>query len=253
MAFAVEFRQMISILWTVAFEEQFYLVWPIIIKFVRNSELVFITIAILFIALLTRCLSLNYAAFPNKMIDSFPLARLDGFMFGAMLAFAFRKSAIRELLNKYRWFVFSGSLFFLYLGLFSIPNLYEGIHFTGILDPYIWKFFLVDLGCVLLVASSIICIPVTFLFSLKPIVYLGRVSYGAYLIHSPCLYATFYYLQFVNNPPVSKTICFFITGFTVIFTIAGLSYRYFEGYFLKLKTRYERISTASSVFEKNKK
>jgi peptidoglycan/LPS O-acetylase OafA/YrhL len=81
--------------------------------------------------------------------------------------------------------------------------------------------------------------------------FLGKISYGIYVIH-PLL--IFYFSKFLNLVPIEGTLKY-VFVYTVIvgstIGIAYLSYRYFETYFLKLKRKYTVVnSSATSLLKK---
>jgi peptidoglycan/LPS O-acetylase OafA/YrhL len=73
---------------------------------------------------------------------------------------------------------------------------------------------------------------------LRPVAFVGTVSYGMYLLNSLCLHA----VRGVLNPlgVIYPPVIFAITlGVTV--TVAYLSHRYYESRFLALKERFSRL------------
>lgn len=70
---------------------------------------------------------------------------------------------------------------------------------------------------------------------LRPLAYIGRVSYGMYLLH-PLTLGLCAFLFDGRNAGTSGMVVF-VTG-TVAF--AGLSFKYFEGPILAQKKRFER-------------
>jgi peptidoglycan/LPS O-acetylase OafA/YrhL len=73
--------------------------------------------------------------------------------------------------------------------------------------------------------------------------YLGKISYGFYLMHKIPLFLVLFiaekYLASYNIVAVNIFIYVFSYGLSIL--LAGLSYKYFESYFLKLKIKYSDI------------
>lgn len=65
-----------------------------------------------------------------------------------------------------------------------------------------------------------------------PLQYVGKISYGIYLIHEFVLYFLFK-TWFIGHPLADGVI--FVIGATLTIALASLSYRYFESYFLNKK------------------
>jgi peptidoglycan/LPS O-acetylase OafA/YrhL len=84
---------LLGVTWSLAVEEQFYLVWPIIVRLCSKTQLKGITISLIcFSPLLRFCLVQHHVdVYPNTF------CRLDGLMWGALLALLFRsKTFSRE-------------------------------------------------------------------------------------------------------------------------------------------------------------
>lgn len=131
---------LLGVTWSLAVEEQFYLAWPLVVRFCSESQLRKVAIAVI-------CISpaLRYYLSPHHVdIYSNTFCRLDGLMAGALLALAVRSASFEpakflagawialfvsaplalliDTLHA-RWIVFSlvalSSVSFVYLALFS--------------------------------------------------------------------------------------------------------------------------------------
>ena len=77
-------------LWSLAVEEQFYIVWPLIIFFIRNRKMLMFAAGILAVfALIFRLASLH-AGVPFVLIYRLTPCRMDELLAGAWVALAFR-------------------------------------------------------------------------------------------------------------------------------------------------------------------
>ncbi len=132
---------LLGVTWSLAVEEQFYLVWPLVVRFCTEAQL-------RRIAVTTICLSPAlrfYASLHHVEIYSNTFCRLDGLMAGALLAIVIRSTSffpskfvarawvlllvcaplavVIDTLHDTRWIVFSlvaaASASFVYLALFS--------------------------------------------------------------------------------------------------------------------------------------
>ena len=74
--------------------------------------------------------------------------------------------------------------------------------------------------------------------------YFGRISYGIYMYHVICMnLVVFLMLRLKEHVLLNDTLSIsliYIFTFAITIFVAGLSYRYFEAYFLKLKTKYKK-------------
>jgi peptidoglycan/LPS O-acetylase OafA/YrhL len=131
---------LLGVTWSLAVEEQFYLAWPLVVRFCRESQLRNIAIAVICISPALR----YYLSLHHVDIYSNTFCRLDGLMAGALLALVVRSASfvpakfltrawITLLLSAplallidtlhAKWIVFSlvalASVSFVYLALFS--------------------------------------------------------------------------------------------------------------------------------------
>ena len=72
---------------------------------------------------------------------------------------------------------------------------------------------------------------------LKWMQYIGRISYGMYMFNMLCLNIAKKSLGWVH---AGKGFELFFTTLLITVLVAGLSFRYYESFFLRLKYRFER-------------
>lgn len=218
--------------WSLSIEEQFYVLWPIILFLFLNvfKERKFVIISIAIIALLSWLLRIylaNNGASIARLFNGLD-TRADALMVGctvaAMLSSRLFNSTVPALL--YRLLSILSVLSVLGLCTFAIlSNWYVlWMHYLG--------FFIVEL-LTAIVIFDIIVNPDCFLKNLlrmKWLVWVGSISYGLYLWHYPVFRA----ISSMGFQGWAK----FTVGMLSTLMLSWLSYRTLELPVLKLKTRF---------------
>jgi peptidoglycan/LPS O-acetylase OafA/YrhL len=193
-----------ALLWSVSIEEQFYLVWPWLIR-ANHNRIRSVAFAMLALATVTRLiLAANGTLHPGVWCNT--LARLDPIAGGALLAFSLRGKT-----PKSNIFLLAAGL----LGLLATGG-------TGMHDG--WASLL---SYPLAAASAVAVLYGTLGLGLDNamFVWLGKVSYGLYVFHVAAL-------RVAPNA---------IAGLALTIAAAAISYRLLETPFLRLKERFAKI------------
>jgi peptidoglycan/LPS O-acetylase OafA/YrhL len=160
-------------LWSLAIEEQFYIVWPLFcwLLFRRRRLFLAVTLAFWLVSFL------SMAWFDSRTVAFFsPLARFWELLSGALLAYAARQPT-PPLDNRVREAVGWVGLALLLVAIFTTP---EGL-FPG------WRVLLPVGGTCLLILAGPGAWLARFALSCRPMVFLGLISYPLYLWHWPLL------------------------------------------------------------------
>jgi peptidoglycan/LPS O-acetylase OafA/YrhL len=223
--------------WSLAVEEQFYLVWPILVLTLNRRVLVGICLACLPISLALR---LRFGAHGNTAgADFFTLSRMDALAVGALVAILARgPGGLRALKAPARWIV----LVCLLLWMAFLPST-GGKHWKG---SGSFIYMPIELLCGGLICLSLNAPPATAmarLFSAKPLRFFGKYSYGLYVFHF-LLYPSFQLLYARLPLPgrlhAGNVGLFGLGVFSTVgsVTVAFLSYQLYEKQLLKLKSRF---------------
>jgi peptidoglycan/LPS O-acetylase OafA/YrhL len=231
-------------LWSLSVEEQFYLIWPFVVRKLSIRHLTFLSIALLFFTPLLR-LALLFG--PVQLHDTYYKTWdvMDFFASGCCMALAARSSRFQPYMARAIAPLMISGLVLLFLpGWFSTSNatvskIYQAIS----LDPFLLFFS----GMVLLayarpgIASTLLA---------RPLVFLGNISYGLYLCHLFIfeLIERHWPAHITGNLGLGSTaIIQFLVQATAAILIAYLSRYTFEEYFLRRKPRHPgapRLSTS---------
>jgi peptidoglycan/LPS O-acetylase OafA/YrhL len=220
-----------SPLWSVSIEEQFYILWPLVLWFVGIRHIPRIAAIMLITALLTRILAvLGGVTHPGIYTNTF--ARLDPMAAGALLAVALRGNSPRL---RARWRVLMSMVAVV---LVVVLTRYGGVAGPGSLVTYP----LVAMAAILLICAVLHAEQaLPGLLRNRVLVQLGRISYGLYVFHDFALTYVKSLLGHVDSP--AKLVMAFGGGLLLTMTLAALSYRWIERPFLRLKERFTVVQS----------
>jgi peptidoglycan/LPS O-acetylase OafA/YrhL len=216
---------LLGVTWSLAIEEQFYLVWPLIVRFCSKSQLRNIATGVICVSPVLR----YYLAHHGVDIYSNTFCRLDGLMAGALLAIFVRSNG----------FVPSRFLKAVWLALIVFTSLALVIEK---LDAR-W----IGLSFVALASASFVYLalfseqrPFKAILTNRALVYTGTISYGIYLLEKiPVDIVKMLHLE------KYALLAFPATAVATI-GMAVLSWNLLERPFLSLKRLFERKATSKT-------
>ena len=224
-------------LWSLAVEEQFYLLWPLAVLIIRKPGYLLLFISLVLVAVL----GLRLLVWMNQISDLayfnlYTFTRIDGLCIGCMIALLQRvKSNFLEKNKAIIVICFAGLNF----GFFFVNRRYQFsfpyLAFAG------YTTFAMMFGLLVNEAVTRQSKLINFLFNNPLLKFFGKISYGFYVFHWPVYLLLFPYLLPWISKLTNGTLVQFLVS--VVATIAAiviswLSYQYFEKYFLKLKDKF---------------
>ena len=221
-------------LWSISLEEQFYLVWPWVVKYLSPGGLLGIASLLLAAAYVTLALLLGQKQTLDPAIWVNSLVQFQFFALGTMAAIGLR-GRVPHLAKPLRWVLFFAGLLGMRAAQAAVfandPSL---PHDFAHLAP---RFLIALLGCLCLFFSLL---PLTAGRMQKPFIYLGKISYGLYVYHVPWLGAARHILEFFAGhlSPLASQLCTVAIALPGTIVTGMLSYRYLESPFLRFKKRY---------------
>jgi peptidoglycan/LPS O-acetylase OafA/YrhL len=233
--------------WTLAVEEQFYLVWPWAVLFLPRKSLLLFVLTLCCLGPAWRFYaSFHYSPDHWNAAFTFTLGVVDFLAIGAVLAIAAHADRSREKLRRtLAWVVLPvGAV--MYIILFYVSR--------SSIDRHV-PLALADTGAALVFCWLIGFASLGFrgrfgrLLEWRPIVYLGKISYGIYIFHYlvPLTFAaaaTRLGIEYVNSGFVN-----FIAASLVTFAIAAISWHSFERPINGLKRHFGYESARSAPLE----
>lgn len=225
--------------WSVGVEEQFYLLWPLLMKKSKYKLRLLFGIIVLYFLVkfginvyaklfgVTKWTTLLYGFVGRFSIDCMAIG-------GVLAYWLYKKNDILELLySKYTQYI-------VYIMLIVLIG-------YGIKIPYIhYEFYGVLFGIAIINLAS--NKGTVFNLENRVLNYLGKISYGLYMFHPLAIVIVLKTLMYLKIENIFLQY-FFSIGITII--ISGFSYKFFESYFIKKKVKFSKVLSGENV--KNKK
>ncbi len=235
--------------WSIGVEEQFYLVWPWIIKFTTNylRALLIIVFGMLFLPTALWLISFipkfyfnhhiyTALAFIRLYLDQFRIGCMAIGGMGAYVLFFKKKKVLEFLFRKSTQLV-----------VFILTIVLCG---TGFIFPIANHELYSVLFCIIILNVSSNPKPLINLEN-KPLDFLGRISYGLYMYHQLCIvlavHLLVHYLHF-NFETLPQEILLSALSIIITVIMAALSYYLYEKRFLNLKGRFMRVKSMAGRF-----
>jgi peptidoglycan/LPS O-acetylase OafA/YrhL len=223
-------------LWSLAVEEQFYLVWPLVIRRFRTRAVV-----VLAIGLSVNSLLLSLQLHTNSPQASMPIwFSADGLALGSLLAIFLRS----RFANRRNTLYVAGGLAISALAMLRASR-HCTLQFAGPIHGTAWDFiFAATLLCALLAGTS------RFESLLRPriLLFFGDISYGLYLIH--VLVFMMYRRILQPGDGLPQVLAQFVTCSAISITLATVSRFTVEKWFLEQRDRpwtFARLSRKPST------
>lgn len=231
----------LSHVWSLAVEEQFYLLWPLIVWLLPRRSLINLCVAVVVCTPLIR-LGLRESGMPPITAYEFTIARWDALAAGALLAVMVREDSTRALLLRWQGSVVAAAA----LGLALLVGVQHGFHEDGF-GTQVFGQSLVAILSVGLIAYVVQEEPLRSprlaeACSWPWLRTVGKYSYAMYLYHYPiqvCLTPLLEEQVRAADTPwrLARLLLYLVVVLTLSFLAALVSWRLIERPFLDLKDR----------------
>jgi peptidoglycan/LPS O-acetylase OafA/YrhL len=238
--------QWLGVTWSLAVEEQFYLLLPFMLRFVPSRSLIYVLVAMILAAPVAR--SFVFGAFPQNALPAYVLlpCRMDSLLLGVLGAILVREPRVRRSLtdnsNSLRLVLLVLLLGFLLFTLKGEDIGSAGMTYLG----YSWL-ALMYLAFILLAVTESSGL-ISWITSVRPLRELGTVAYGVYLMHQAMNHL--FHALILNQTPTLRTLTDILVALlALIFTLslARISWVVYEKRFLRLGHAMKYDSGASGM------
>lgn len=227
----------LTVTWSLAIEEHFYLVCPFLIRYVKK-----IVIALVIIIVAAPFFRIAAYLFYQSDIAAYVVSpgRADALGLGVLGAILLRREKFRNWLHEHPSELW-GSFWVLQAGVLLIST--NDPHHSGMIMMtlgYTWLscYYL----CVLLIAVSQRDSLLSRILRSRPLIWIGSIAYGSYLFHQ-FVNSILHALIFSAAPTVSgvKEILTTLLAVGLTFALARLSWVYFEWPLLSFGSTYSKF------------
>lgn len=231
--------------WSIGVEEQFYIIWPLIMKFAKGllRAMIIFTIALVIFKVLLSLIPDSTFSWLGTLKRFLAMSKIECMSLGGIGAYlVFHKK--EKIMN----FCFHPVI--QVIAILSIPliilfapiQLKNGVHLL-----YSFSFLIIIMNVSFNKGSLI-------RFENKILDFLGKISYGIYMYHIICITFTLHVMDKVLSLPQNMTwsqnLLYYLCSVILTILVSALSYRYLERVFIRRKKNYTTVISGDEAKEK---
>ncbi|WP_315820635.1 acyltransferase [Paraflavitalea speifideaquila] len=231
---------LLSVLWSVCVEEQFYLAWPVILKFIPVKFYKYVFAGIILLSLVFRSFYTEATEAHHAVRYFHTLSLIGDMALGAMLAW------LVSFPNKFRDFITQLSkpaIAFIYIGTLCVTLGKEYLFPHGL--PIVFERLVIGIFFALIIAEQNFTNNSLFKMSrFKLISKLGIYTYGLYCLHLLGMYVTVKLVVKLGwqEGKLWVAVASAVIALLLSIVISLASYHLFEKWFLKWKDKFAFIT-----------
>lgn len=229
--------------WSIGVEEQFYAIWPVLVKLFKKSLYVMITIVCLYLVINITLENLVKTSVENALRfglykDFFRVTRIDCMAVGGLFAYlALHKNRLATIVQN--------KVVQLFAYVMSIVVIYTGTVLNGLGDlPFAILFGIIIFNLALNQETIVRLNNSVFEYG-------GKISYGIYMYHPVGVVLTFFAFFKMKVPVdgVWTNILAYSISIMLTLLLSSLSYQFYEKYFLRKKLKFSSIISGDNALE----
>ena len=228
-----------SHLWSIGTEEQFYFIWPVLMKFFKNKFVLLLSVVLFYLGAsyvfyLFQDSSMNWIRILGLYWKAFPI---DNMAIGGIFALIVYSGG--PVFTKIKSFIFNR-----YLQVLVLVLVLAGISCSVGLPVEVLNYecYAILFGILIanLAANSRRIINLEYpLFN-----YLGKISYGIYMYHPLVIVAS---MKVLMHFKCLNNYMLYPAAILSTIIVAGLSYRFFEQQFIRKKKRFSMVISGDNT------
>lgn len=230
-------------LWSIGVEEQFYIIWPWIVRKAKGflKAMIIFTLALILLKMLVLLITNNNTGYWFGVLKKFvAMSKLECMSLGGIGAyFLYFHRDLTIKITK------SKGLFVL-----AVLVIFGGVYFTP--KAIQNAIYLVYSVCFLIIIVHL-CTSDKPIFSLefKWLDFLGKISFGIYMYHMMAITLVLHlardYFHFNRDMSGLQNLSVYISVVIITVLISSISYLYFEKYFIKKKQKVTKVISGESA------
>ncbi len=220
--------------WSICIEEHFYLFWPLIVAFIPFRKLPSAIMLLIGFSWLYKIYTYIFLASNWYQLYLHTLSRMDVILLGGLLAVFYIKKPFEF---KLHWsiMVLISVILILLLSFDDMSN------FDNMLNGVTRRFLYISLMGLLMMDILYNPKRTSVLGRFKPLLYLGKVSYGIYMYGNILVLVVIKKVLLPHG--INNIYLYFFIIFTLSLIVPVISYELLEKPFLKLKQRFALVKT----------
>jgi peptidoglycan/LPS O-acetylase OafA/YrhL len=220
-------------LWSIGVEEQFYAIWPVLIKKCTSVYRALFGVIAAYLAIKALCTVFCGESIIGLVTET----RIDCMAIGGLGAAVLRDN------KKIIAFIYSKITQYVCWAIFLFSTIFRPIHIKSSIDHELYSLLFI------IIIINVSTNKATVVNLEKPLFdFLGRISYGLYVYHMLVILILKSLIKPIGLPQTWESyLAVYLSVSVVTIVISFLSYQYFERPFLKMKDKFSIVLSQASA------